>query len=123
VRGLCVRNGYNGYNNCNVTMVRNGSPCINSFLAFALCVRNGSPCINSFLAFELASLLLELVFGPTPLSWGLLSSVSINRDKSLRCRILAILGKTQRRLASQMLPGGDTKFSCRPPSVANNFKF
>jgi hypothetical protein len=36
-------------------------------------VRNGS-CINSFLAFELASLLLELVFGPTPLSWGLLRS-------------------------------------------------
>ena len=36
-------------------------------------MRNGS-CINSFLAFELASLLLELVFGPTPLSWGLLRS-------------------------------------------------
>jgi len=36
-------------------------------------VRNG-PCINSFFAFELASLLLEVVFGPTPLSWGLLRS-------------------------------------------------
>ena len=36
-------------------------------------MRNG-PCINSFFAFELASLLLEVVFGPTPLSWGLLRS-------------------------------------------------
>ena len=34
-------------------------------------MRDGS-CIHSFLAFELASLLLELVLGPMPLSWGLL---------------------------------------------------